>query len=140
MTGPSRRERSPCRPPDPRLRPVAAPEGAKQFQQVKRTDPLRLSAARYLFGAKSPVGALLVGSIPGVLVGSSLTLRGPDRALRLALGCVLVLSGVKLVELPHADAIVLAAVGAFVLAALVTLFSRMWWVRTRCVPSPKGSG
>lgn len=67
------------------------------------------------------MGALLVGSIPGVLIGSSLTLRVPDRTLRLPLGCVLVLSGVKLVEPPHADAIVLATLGALVLEGLVTV-------------------
>lgn len=41
--------------------------------------------------------ALLVGSIPGVLVGTHLAIRVPDRALRLALGVVLLLAGVRLV-------------------------------------------
>jgi uncharacterized membrane protein YfcA len=51
---------------------------------------------------------LLLGSIPGVLLTSQLTLRLPDRALRLGLATVLMLSGVKLVNLPGADWIVLA--------------------------------
>jgi uncharacterized protein len=51
---------------------------------------------------------LLLGSIPGVLLTSKLTLRLPERSLRLALATVLVLSGVKLVNAPGADWIVLA--------------------------------
>lgn len=43
------------------------------------------------------VGALLIGSIPGVLLGSQLTGRLPERPVRAALGGVLVLSGALLV-------------------------------------------
>ena len=43
-------------------------------------------------------GWLLVGSIPGVLIGSHLSIRVPERALRVAFAFVLVLSGIKLVE------------------------------------------
>lgn len=50
---------------------------------------------------------LLLGSIPGVLLTSKLTLRLPDRSLRLALAFVLVLSGIKLVNMPGADWIVI---------------------------------
>jgi uncharacterized membrane protein YfcA len=39
------------------------------------------------------VGAILVGSIPGVLIGSRFTGRIPERPVRGALGAVLVLSG-----------------------------------------------
>lgn len=46
------------------------------------------------------VGWLLVGSIPGVLAGSQFTLVVPDRALRAALGTVLLLSGEKLLGAP----------------------------------------
>ena len=42
-------------------------------------------------------GWLAAGSIPGVLVGSQLTVRLPETAIRLALGVVLLLSGLKLV-------------------------------------------
>ena len=41
---------------------------------------------------------LLVGSIPGVLIGSHLSIRVPERALRIAFGFVLILSGIKLVR------------------------------------------
>jgi uncharacterized membrane protein YfcA len=46
---------------------------------------------------------LLTGSIPGVLLTSKFTLRVPDRVLRLGLACVLMLSGIKLVDFAHAD-------------------------------------
>jgi hypothetical protein len=49
---------------------------------------------------------LLVGSIPGVLVGSHLSIRVPERALRIAFAFVLVLSGIKLVGLPGATLII----------------------------------
>jgi uncharacterized membrane protein YfcA len=45
----------------------------------------------------STVAALLVGSIPGVLIGSNLCGRLPERPVRAALGGVLVLSGALLV-------------------------------------------
>src|SRR4029077_164243 len=50
---------------------------------------------------------LLVGSIPGVLVGSHLSIRVPERALRSVFALVLVLSGIKLVKTPAADTIIL---------------------------------
>jgi uncharacterized protein len=65
---------------------------------------------------------LLLGSIPGVLLTSQLTLKLPDRSLRLGLATVLILSGVKLVNTPGADWIVLGGFiggGAVFLAWLV---------------------
>ena len=47
----------------------------------------------------SAVAWLSFGSIPGILLGSQLTVRLPDRAIRLALAIVLVLAGVKLTEI-----------------------------------------
>ena len=62
---------------------------------------------------------LLVGSIPGVLVGSHLSIRVPERALRIAFAFVLVLSGIKLVGVPAATLIIEIAValGGLVLLA-----------------------
>jgi uncharacterized membrane protein YfcA len=59
---------------------------------------------------------LLVGSIPGVLLGSHLSIRVPERALRIAFAFILVLSGIKLVELPAATTIIeiVGGVGAVV--------------------------
>lgn len=42
-------------------------------------------------------GWLALGSIPGVLVGSQLTVRLPETVIRLALGLVLLVSGLKLI-------------------------------------------
>jgi uncharacterized membrane protein YfcA len=39
---------------------------------------------------------LLIGSIPGVVIGSLLSTRSPDRVLRPLLAVVLIISGYKL--------------------------------------------
>ena len=57
------------------------------------------------------IGWLLVGSIPGVLIGSQASVGVPDRMLRLALAAALILSGIKLLDVPYADEIVVAALG-----------------------------
>ena len=71
--------------------------------------------------------SLLVGSIPGVLIGSHLSIRVPERALRIAFGVVLILSGIKIVGVPYAPIVIAAClgVGAIVLAA--------WLLRERAV-------
>jgi len=55
------------------------------------------------------MGWLLTGSIPGVLISSHFTLRVPDRALRLGLASVLMLSGIKLIDFAGADYVIAAA-------------------------------
>ncbi len=58
---------------------------------------------------------LLVGSIPGVLVGSQLSIRVPDRGLRVAFSIILMLSGIRLLEVPAATVIIeVTAVAALV--------------------------
>jgi len=64
-------------------------------------------------------GWLLVGSIPGVFLGSQLTVKLPDVSLRISLATVLFLAGVKLLEPPGANAIILAVGGAALLAGTV---------------------
>jgi uncharacterized membrane protein YfcA len=49
---------------------------------------------------------LLVGSIPGVLLGSHMSIRVPERALRTAFAVVLILSGIKLVGMPQSTLII----------------------------------
>jgi uncharacterized protein len=51
---------------------------------------------------------LLLGSIPGVLLTSNLTLRVPEEGLRLGLAGVLILSGIKLIDPPGSNWILLA--------------------------------
>ena len=57
---------------------------------------------------------LLTGSIPGILLTSHFTLKVPERALRLGLACVLMLSGIKLIDFAGATYVI--AVGAVVAA------------------------
>ena len=64
---------------------------------------------------------LLVGSIPGVLIGSSLSIKVPERALRVGFGLVLVLSGIKLVNTPDANYIVAVGLGGGAIALA-------WWL------------
>ena len=52
---------------------------------------------------------LLVGSIPGVLIGSQAGVGLPDRPLRAALATTLVLSGVKIVDVPESSWIIVGA-------------------------------
>jgi uncharacterized protein len=66
-------------------------------------------------------GWLLIGSVPGVLLGSQLTVKLPDRALRVALALVLSLAGVKLLDPPGADPIVVSAAVLAVLAGATAL-------------------
>jgi uncharacterized protein len=78
---------------------------------------------------------LLVGSIPGVLLGSNMSIRVPERSLRITFGIVLVLSGIKLLGVPQASLIIVIAVGVLALALVV------WGIRqllTRQVaPAPE---
>jgi uncharacterized membrane protein YfcA len=76
---------------------------------------------------------LLVGSIPGVLIGSQLTLRMADRALRFALAATLTLSGIKLLEVPGSSWIV---VGVLAGAALVASGVVLWRLRPRADRRP----
>ena len=55
---------------------------------------------------------LLTGSIPGILISSRFTVRVPEVLLRVALGSVLLLSGVKLLNVPHATWILAGGLGA----------------------------
>jgi uncharacterized membrane protein YfcA len=72
------------------------------------------------------VAWLLIGSIPGVLLSSGLTLRLPDRLLRLMLGVVLSASGVKLLNLPHSSesAVTVLALGLIGVACYYRIANR----------------
>ena len=81
------------------------------------------------------MGALLVGSIPGVLLGSQVSVNLPDRILRLALATTLMLAGLKLTEVPGADIIIVVALGLAGLLVLV-LGIRKLLVRASARPKP----
>jgi uncharacterized protein len=71
----------------------------------------------------SAVAWLLVGSVPGVLVGSQISVRLPDRTLRLLMATTLVASAAKLMRPPHADAVALAILGVGVAATVILRFT-----------------
>jgi uncharacterized membrane protein YfcA len=64
------------------------------------------------------IGWLLIGSIPGVLIGSRISVGLPEAALRIALATCLALSGLKLLDVPYANGIVIVtlAIGLGILA------------------------
>ena len=106
-------------------------------QRVVGTDIFHAAALLYVAGAGhwlagnvdiSILGWLLLGSIPGVLLGGRLTLSIPEQALRLVLAGVLGLAGVKLLDVPGAEKIVIVALTSGLLALLVFI-GRQGWVR-----------
>jgi hypothetical protein len=86
--------------------------------------PLVLAAAlgHLLWGdlELSLTGSLLIGCVPGVVIGAHVSSRAPDTVIRPALVLVLSLSALKLLDAPNAA---LAAVGV-AMAAGVT--ARRW--------------
>jgi uncharacterized membrane protein YfcA len=75
-------------------------------------------------------GWLLTGSIPGVLLSSRFTVKLPDLILRISLGTILVLSGLKLLNVPEAKWILLGGLVALGLG-LVAYGVRAWVARPR---------
>lgn len=71
---------------------------------------------------------LLLGSIPGVLVGGRLSVSIPERRLRFVLAGVLGLAGIKLLNVPGASVIAVVALSAGGVALLVWV-ARHSWVR-----------
>jgi uncharacterized membrane protein YfcA len=68
---------------------------------------------------------LLLGSIPGILLGSQVTVKVPERSLRVALATVLAASGVRLLEVPSYDLLVPAILAAGAGLALVVELKRL---------------
>jgi uncharacterized membrane protein YfcA len=76
-------------------------------------------------------GWLLIGSVPGVLIGGNFTVKLPDRSLRVILAATLTLAGVKLVDPPGANSILVAGAAAAGVAAIVALIR---WLGSRGTP------
>ena len=96
---------------------------------------LWVAGTGHLIAGNVDVGSvawLLVGSLPGVLIGSHVSVRLPDRVLQLALAITLGASGVKLLDLPYANetAIGVLVVGVLALSAYV-------WSKRLPDPSPR---
>ena len=73
-------------------------------------------------------GWLLIGSVPGVLIGGRFTVKLPDRALRIALAATLTLAGIKLVDPPGSDGILVAGAA---IAAIAALYATARWLAGR---------
>jgi hypothetical protein len=96
--------------------------------KVVGTDILHAAALLYVAGLGHfiagnvdlhAVGWLLIGSVPGVLIGSHYSVRIPEAWLRLALADVLAISGLKLVQIPNVYLAVAIGVSVAVGAAIV---------------------
>jgi len=72
---------------------------------------------------------MLTGSIPGVLISSRFTVRMPDVVLRFALGTILVLSGLKLLNVPQAKWILLG--GLIALGCGLGAYGSRAWLAAR---------
>jgi hypothetical protein len=112
--------------------------------KVVGTDIFHAAALLYVAGAAhwaagnidfAILGWLLLGSIPGVLLGGHLTLSIPERPLRLLLAGVLGLAGIKLLDIPGAGIIVVVALAAGAAALLVWL-GRHTWIRFQRARAP----
>jgi uncharacterized membrane protein YfcA len=77
------------------------------------------------------MGWLLLGSIPGVLFASKLTVRVPDGALRVGLGTVLTASGIRLLEVPHYEVLVPVVL---VVGAVGAVLAQVRQTNARAVP------
>jgi hypothetical protein len=105
--------------------------------KVVGTDIFHAAALLYVAGIghwvagnvdMSIVGWLLLGSIPGVLVGGRLSLSIPDNLLRFALATVLGLSGLKLINVPGTSVAIVVVLGIGMTALLVYI-GRHSWIR-----------
>ena len=75
------------------------------------------------------MGWLLRGSIPGVLLGTQVSARVADRALRIALATTLLASGIKLLDAPGSDAGALVVLVTGLAAATVSALRRVRRIR-----------
>ena len=112
--------------------------------KVVGTDIFHAAALLYVAGAAhwaagnidfEILGWLLLGSIPGVLLGGRLTLSIPERPLRFLLAGILGLAGIKLLDVPGASVIVIVALAAGMTALLVWL-GRHSWIRYQRARAP----
>jgi uncharacterized membrane protein YfcA len=98
--------------------------------KVVGTDIFHAAALLYVAGLghfvagnvdMSTVAWLLVGSIPGVLIGTQLTVSLPERPLRIVLAAVLGLAGLKLLDIPGSGT-------AIVVVLVVGLTGVLVWI------------
>ncbi len=107
--------------------------------RVVGTDIFHAAALLYVAGAAHWAAGnidfgilfwLLLGSIPGVLIGGRLTLSIPEKSLRLVLAGVLGLAGIKLLDVPGAEKLILMVLSAG-LVVLLVMIGRHGWARVQ---------
>jgi uncharacterized protein len=67
------------------------------------------------------VAWLLLGSVPGILISSRYTVKVPDMTIRCGLGGILILSGLKLLNVPEANWIL--GVGLVAITIVLTIYT-----------------
>lgn len=83
-------------------------------------------------------GWLLLGSVPGVLLGSQVSINLPERALRVGLALTLTLAGLKLAGVPGAEIVIMVVLSAAALTLLAAGVRRL--ARPRPLPALQASG
>jgi len=111
-------------------------------QKIVGTDLFHAAALLWVAGASHlahgnvdlhAMGWLLVGSIPGVLLGANMSIKVPDRALRIGFATILFLSGLRLIGVPQTT-LVFAGAAAFAVGA-ATAWSVRWLMLRRVAPA-----
>src|SRR6476620_827900 len=106
--------------------------------KVVGTDILHAAALLYVAGMghfiagnvdMHAVGWLLIGSIPGVLIGSQYSVRLPEAVLRFTLANVLAISGLKLVQVPNIWLVAALALSTLAVVAMLIREQRRWAAR-----------
>jgi uncharacterized protein len=114
--------------------------------KIVGTDIFHAAALLWVAGVGHMIGGnvdyhatawLLVGSIPGVLISSRFTVRLPDVILRVSLGTVLMLSGLKLLDVPASQWILVGGLGALGVG-LAAYGVVSWWRRPSLVQTASG--
>ena len=107
-------------------------------QKVVGTDIFHAAALLYVAGFghfvagnvdMGAVGWLLIGSIPGVLIGSQLTLSINERMLRTVLGAVLGLAGLRLLNVPGTTVAIVVVLAGGMTVLLAYIGRRRWALR-----------
>jgi uncharacterized protein len=81
---------------------------------------------------------LLTGSIPGVLISSRFTVKLPDVILRVSLGTILMLSGLKLLNTPESQWILLG--GLIALGTGLAAYALRAWLAPRPLAAASDAG
>ena len=89
---------------------------------------LWVAGLSHLYHGNVDLGAmswLLLGSVPGILIGSQVTVKLPERSLRVGLATVLAASGIRLLEVPSYDVLVPVVLAAGTVLALTVELKRL---------------